>query len=50
VNKSLATFMLMASIVIIITGLLFGVAYDSLKQKNNHHEEMLNTEHQIKFK
>ncbi|MCU1808337.1 hypothetical protein [Cytobacillus firmus] len=49
-NKSLATFMLMAAIVILITGLLFGVAYDSLKQKNEHHEEMLKTEHQIQFK
>lgn len=49
-NKSLATFMVMASIVIIMMVLLFGIAFDSLEQKNDTHEEMLKTEHQLKFK
>lgn len=50
INQSLGTFMVMAAIVIIMIGLIFGIAYESLEKKNNHHEEMLKTEHQIKFK
>lgn len=49
-NKTLATFMSMAFIAILIVSLLFGVAYDSLSQKNKNHEEMLKNEHQLKFK
>lgn len=49
-NKSLATFMMMAAVVIIMVTLLFGVAYDSLAQKSNHNEEMLKTVHQVKIK
>lgn len=49
-NKSLATFMVMASMAILIVTLLFGIAYDSLEQKNSNHEDMLKNEHQLKFK
>lgn len=49
-NKSLATFMMLAFIAIMIVTLLFSVVFDALEQKNNNHEEMLKTEHQLKFK
>lgn len=49
-SKSLSTFMVMAAIVIIMVTLIFGVVYNSLQEKNNIHETMLKTEHQLKFK
>lgn len=42
--------MVMAAVVVIMIALLFGIAYDSLEQKNSKHEEMMKMEHQLKFK
>ncbi|MEI2356702.1 hypothetical protein [Mesobacillus zeae] len=49
-NKSLGTFMLMAFTVTVMITLVLGIAFESLHQKNTQHEEMMKTEHQLKFK
>jgi len=49
-NNSLGTFMLIAAVMLIIVTLLFGVAYGALKDKNDIHENLMKTEHQIKRK
>lgn len=42
--------MLIAAVMLIIVTLLFGVAYDALKEKNDKHEGLMKTEHQIERK
>jgi len=49
-NNSLGTFMVIAAVMLIIATLLFGVAYDALKDKNDTHEDLMKTEHQIESK
>ncbi|MEK3992661.1 hypothetical protein [Robertmurraya sp. FSL R5-0851] len=49
-NKSLSTFMVIASVAGIMVFLLFGTVYEALNSKNTHHEDMMKTEHQLKFK
>ncbi|WP_192894799.1 hypothetical protein [Neobacillus notoginsengisoli] len=49
-NTSLSAFMMMAAVTVIIVALLFGIGFDSLQKKNSEHEQMLKTEHQLKFK
>lgn len=49
-NNSLATFMIMASTVLIMITLVIGIAFSALAQKNDVHEKMMQTEHQVKFK
>ncbi|WP_197468135.1 hypothetical protein [Fictibacillus phosphorivorans] len=49
-NKSLANFMMMAAVVTIGVTLILGIAYSALNDKNTHHENMIQTEHQIKIK
>lgn len=49
-NQSIATFMMIAAVVMILITLLFGIAYQSLEQKNSQNEKMLQTEHQLKLK
>ncbi|MDD9309779.1 hypothetical protein PUS82_00340 [Cytobacillus firmus] len=49
-NKSLSNFMVMTAVVIIMTTLVFGIVFAALVDKNKVHEDMLRTEHQIKFK
>lgn len=49
-NKSLSSFMVMAAVTIIITSLLFGVAFNALQSKNTKHQDALKSEHQIKIK
>jgi cell division protein FtsN len=49
-NKSLSTFMVMAVVVTIMITLVLGVVYKSLEEKNQQHELMLRTQHQLKMK
>lgn len=49
-SKSLGTFMMMGAVVIIIATLILGTAYNSLASKNAQHENVLQTEHQLKLK
>jgi heme/copper-type cytochrome/quinol oxidase subunit 2 len=49
-DKSLSSFMMMAAIVIIMVTLVLGVVFAELKEVNELHEDMLQTEHQVKFK
>lgn len=49
-NKSIASFMMMAAVVIIMVTLILGTAYQALEQKNQQHEKMLQTEYQLKLK
>jgi hypothetical protein len=49
VNKSLATFMMIAAVAIVMITLVIGVAFDSLNKKNKNHEDMLQHEHQLKI-
>lgn len=49
-NKSLATFMVMAIVVTVMITLVLGVSYKSLEQRNQQHEQLLKTQHQLKIK
>lgn len=42
--------MIMAIVTIIMVTLVFGVAYKSLSDKNNQHEQNLQNQHQLKTK
>ncbi|KYD21378.1 MULTISPECIES: hypothetical protein [Bacillales] len=49
-EESLSSFMIIFAVVIIVISLLFGIAFTALQEKNDHHEDVLQTEHQIQFK
>jgi hypothetical protein len=49
-NKSLATFMMMAIVVSVMITLILGVSYKALEERNQQHEQVLKTQHQLKIK
>lgn len=49
-DKSLSTFMGLAAIATIMGFLILGTVFDGLNSKNDQHEDMMKTEHQLKFK
>lgn len=49
-NKSLATFMSLAGTAVILSALLFGIVYDSLKEKNNQDNRVLQREYNLQLK
>ncbi|NRD80839.1 hypothetical protein HPT25_26280 [Bacillus sp. BRMEA1] len=49
-NKSLATFMGIASVAIITISLLFGVTFNGVKEKSNYQQDLLRTQNQIQTK
>jgi hypothetical protein len=46
---SITTFMKVALTVLILTTLLIGAVYQSLSDKNDQHQELIQTEHQIQL-
>lgn len=48
-SKSLAVFMMLAAIAVIMTSLVIGISFGALSDKNSKHEEMLKNEHQLKL-
>jgi nitrogen fixation-related uncharacterized protein len=49
-DKTLSTFMVIAAVAAIMGFLILGTVFDGLNSKNEQHEDMMKTEHQLKFK
>lgn len=48
-EKSLSTFMIVAAVAAIMGFLILGIVFDGLSSKSEQHQDVMKTEHQLKF-